>query len=94
MDKNVKTKYQAKDGQLFYEGKPTDIRISDDYFYQGNKFLNIYQEDGHLFILKPLIPFLKWPMISSSVDLSIDKDGFVWGTGQNNIFDQFVLKKS
>lgn len=94
MDMKTKTKYQARDGQLFYEGNPTDIRIIDSYFYQGNKFLNIYQEDGHLFILKPLIPFLKWPMISSPVDLSIDKDGFVWGANKNNIFDQFVIKKN
>lgn len=33
MKKKIKTKYQAKDGQLLYEGKPTKILVNDDYFF-------------------------------------------------------------
>lgn len=90
MNMKTQTKYQTKDGRLFYDGKPTDIRINDDYFYLGDQSLNIYREDGQIFILKRLIPFLKWPMISSPSGLTIDSEGVFWGTDQSCVFDQYI----
>ena len=90
MQTKIKTKYQTKNGQLFYEGKSTEILVNDDYFFLGNKPLNIYQEDGQIFVLKPLVPLLNWPMISSSTGLSIDEDGFLWAQNQSCIFDDYI----
>jgi hypothetical protein len=90
MGAKVKTRYKLKDGQLFYDEKPTEIRIDDDYFYLGNRPLNIYQEDGHIYFVKHLIPFLKWPTIASPVGLSFDGEGFLWVRDQKCIFDQYL----
>lgn len=86
----VKTRYQIKNGYLLSEGKVTEIRIVEDYFYLGDQPLNIYQEDNVLFVLKPMIPFLKWPMISTPLDLFIDPEGCFWGPSKSCIFDQYV----
>ncbi len=90
MATKFKSKYQIKDMCLYHEGKPTEVRIDDDYFYLGSKPLNIYQEDGHIFALKPLLPFLKWPMVSSSTELSVDAEGIIWARNESCIFDQFL----
>lgn len=33
MSKKNKTKYQIRNGQLFYDGSPTKITVNDDYFF-------------------------------------------------------------
>lgn len=86
----TKTMYLTKGGQLLFDGKPTSIRVEDDYFFLDGRPLNMYQEDGQIFALKPLLPVIKWPMVSSPTGMSIDADGFLWARDKGCVFDQFL----
>ena len=90
MQEKIKTKYQVQNGQLLYDGEATNIHVDDDYFYMGSSPLNIYQEDGFVFVLKPLFPWFKWPMISSATGITIDERGILRSQSQNCIFDDYI----
>lgn len=90
MQENNKTKYQVQNGQLLCDGKPTNIHIDDDCFYIGSSPLNIYQEDGFIYALKPLFPWIKWPMISSATGITIDEKGILCSKNQSCIFDDYI----
>lgn len=86
----VKTRYKISGGDLLKDDHPTGIKVTDDYFFRGSEPLDIYLEDGHIFVLIKIIPFLKALKISSSAKLRVDPEGIVWGSGKDCIFDKLT----
>ncbi len=86
-----RTRYTLLGGDLLKDGQPTGIKVIDDYFYRDSEALDIYIEDGHIFVLTKVVPFLKSLKVSSSAQLIVDTDGIIWSHGQHCIFDELTF---
>lgn len=88
----IKTKYQVKDQTLFYDGKPTEVIMKGKYFYFKDQPMDLFQDDRQVFIVKPIVPFLKKLRISTPLDLYVDSEGIIWGDKPECIFDKYIQK--
>lgn len=88
MNNKIQTVYKIFNNQLLKNNNHIEIIVRDDYFYKNEVFLNLYVEDNHIFIIKPLLSFMKWPRITSPVHLTIDSEGNIWKETEKCIFDE------
>lgn len=89
MAQMFKTKYQQKENSLYRDGVLTGISLVDDQFFLNGKSLNLYKEDGKIFVLAPLFPFFRLLKISRSSGNSIDENGDVWSQSEKCVFDAY-----
>lgn len=81
-----------KDGQLLKNGTAIGITVIDDYFYKNKKFLDIYIEDGRLFHLVRIIPFVNWFKSSRPLNLDLDKSGKIIPRKDASNFDEILAR--
>jgi hypothetical protein len=90
MKNKIQTVYKISNNQLFKNQNQTGVIVIYNYFYKKEISLNLYIEDNHIFIIKPLLSFMKWPRISSPVNLIIDPEGNIWKEKDKCIFDEIL----